>query len=132
MTTLKDHEAKAGGHEKRRFSRMEVHVKIAVAAMADAVPVRLYAALTRDVSYTGMGLTQAAACKTGDRLAVRLPSGPKSAIALFCTVMHCRPLADGIYGVGIEFTDLLPPDFIEKAAQSPEMQRRRIQNSILG
>jgi hypothetical protein len=132
IVALQAGEAKAGGgHEKRRFSRMEVHAKVTAAALAEGAVTRVYSALTRDISFTGMGLTQAVPCQAGQRIAVRLPSGSKSTLCFSCTVMHCRTLADGIYGVGLEFSEALAPDFVERAAQSPEMRIQHIRESIL-
>jgi hypothetical protein len=132
IVALQSGESKAGGgHENRRFSRIEVHSKIIAAAMADGAAVRIYSVLTRDVSFSGMGLTMAMPCQARQSIAVCLPNGTKSVLCISCTVMHCRALADGIYGVGIEFTGMLAPDFIEKAAQSPELKAQRIRDSMM-
>jgi hypothetical protein len=83
---------------------------VVVAPVVNGVIGSAFCDLTRDISLTGMGLLQAVQMNKDQQLVVRLPRGAKKALFVLCIVMHCRALADGLFGVGVEFRELMGVD----------------------
>jgi hypothetical protein len=67
-----------------------------------------FTAVTRNISFVGVGLLQSKPLIEGQQVIVRLPRGAGGRQPMFvrCTVMHVRPLADGLYVVGVEFIEV--------------------------
>src|SRR4051812_9717789 len=91
--------------EKRRAVRMTVHAKLAVGLLeiVNGKPdvTRSFSALTRDISMAGMGLLQSIAAPQGHQVLITLPrANGKGPLYVCAKVLHCRPLADGIFSVG--------------------------------
>jgi hypothetical protein len=95
------------GHEKRRTPRFALSGTVTFARLFDGRPHQWITAMSKDVSETGLGLVTSLALRIGERLVVRLPGG-KDSMTLTCRVVHSRPVADGIYAVGLEFLDMAP------------------------
>ena len=131
LMSLRGAAAPAGTLEQRRFTRMEAQAKIAVAAIADGKTASCYTALTRDISFCGIGLIQSVPPKSGNKLLVRLPRHEKSPLMIVCDIAHCANLADGLYEVGAQFVLEADPNAAQQLAESIEHERQRIQHSIL-
>jgi hypothetical protein len=92
------------GVEKRRAARMDVQSNVVVAPLnADGSVGAAFTALTRNISFVGIGLLLSKPLTAGQQVIVRLPRGAKPAMLMVCHVMHVRPLADGLYAMGVEF-----------------------------
>ena len=90
--------------EKRRAARMEVQGSVVVSPLTkDGAVGQSFTAITRDISFVGVGLLLSKPLEEGHKLVVRLPRGTRPALLMLCVVMHCRPLADGLFVVGVEF-----------------------------
>ena len=90
--------------EKRRAARMEVQGSVVVSPLTkDGAVGQSFTAITRDISFVGVGLLQSKPLEEGQKLVVRLPRGTRPALLMLCVVMHSRPLADGLFVVGVEF-----------------------------
>ncbi|MBC8107781.1 MAG: PilZ domain-containing protein [Anaerolineae bacterium] len=121
-----------GAHEKRRAVRMEVNSKLVVGVLNDGVIGRKYSVLTRDISLAGIGLLQSIALQQKQEFVLSLPRQHGKPPLFFVTVvMHCRPLADGLYGLGCEFVRQAPPEMGQKLIQDESNEHARIRNSVL-
>jgi hypothetical protein len=99
--------ADKAGLEKRRAARMDVQGTVVITPLnVDGSLGKPFTALTRNISFVGVGLLQSRPLIEGQQVIVRLPraAGGKQPMFVRCTVMHVRPLADGLYVVGVEFT----------------------------
>jgi PilZ domain len=69
----------------------------------------------RDLSSSGLGVIHTQRLDPGEQFILRMPSGTRgaTATAVLCTVVHCQPLALGVYALGARFADV-----IESAATS--------------
>ena len=94
------------GQEKRRAQRFPVSANISFARLTDAGPQQWNTALSRDVSEAGLGFVTSLKVAPGEKLAVKLPTSGKQAV-IACRVVHTRPVADGIWSVGLEFIELI-------------------------
>jgi hypothetical protein len=131
--------ATQAGAEKRRAARIDVQSSVVVAPVnADGSLAKPFSALTRNISFVGVGLLQSKPMTLGQQVIVRLPRGTKPAIFMRCAVMHVRPLADGLFVVGVEFVgeaDVTDANFAAEriaadklgptAAAQAEVQRAR-------
>ena len=45
--------------------------------------------------------------KSGDQFIVQLPKQDSKPLILLCTVKNCAQLADGLYGVGVSFAEVV-------------------------
>src|SRR5262245_42327725 len=112
ITALKGPVDTSGASEKRRAARMTVTAKLNIHIAINGQLGKTFSALTRDISLTGMGLLQAVALQANQHIIVALPRahGPLFVVAI---VMHCRPLADGLLAVGLEFVELASKETVE-------------------
>jgi hypothetical protein len=128
VNALQSSAASGKGSEKRRAARMEVQGNVVIAPLSkDGTVGKSFTAITRDISFVGVGLLQSKPLEQGQRVVVRLPRGTKSALFMLCNVMHVRPLADGLYVIGIEFVSVagVKEDALLSTAADTEMQRVR-------
>jgi len=94
---------------------------------------RKYSVLTRDISQAGIGLLQSIALQQGQEFVLSLPRQHGKPHLFFVTVvMHCRPLADGLYGLGCEFVRQAPEEMAQKLMREETSEYARIRNSVLG
>ena len=95
------------GAEKRRAARMDVQGTVVVAPLnVDGSLGKPFTAVTRNISFVGVGLLQSKPLIEGQQVVLRLPrGGTKQPMFVRCHVMHVRPLADGLYVVGVEFIE---------------------------
>ena len=116
--------------EKRQAARMTVCAKINVHLMDGNRATRTFSALTRDISLTGVGLLQAVALSPKQNVVLELP---RSHAPLFvCSLaLHCRPLADGVLAVGMEFCELASKETSEILLSQGSRAQARIAASML-
>ncbi|MGB7157213.1 MAG: PilZ domain-containing protein [Tepidisphaeraceae bacterium] len=121
------------GAEKRRAARMEVQGNVVVAPVTpDGSLGQSFTALTRDLSFVGIGLLLATRLALGQQIVVRLPRGAaEDAMYLRCTVQHVRPLADGLFVIGAEFTDVAEVKEEQLLGQAGGRELQRIRELIL-
>lgn len=133
VASLRSETQKAGGPEnnKRRFSRMELNAKVEVAAASPEILPKRFSALARDISYGGVGLTQAVPVARGQELVIRLPCGNGGILLVRSAIMHCRVLAYSLFSVGTQFMGEVGLEFLEQLALASEEELKRIRESIL-
>jgi hypothetical protein len=118
------------GSEKRQATRIDVQTKLNMAKMVDGNVVRCYSALTRDISCTGLGFFQFAPLANGEKFLVCFPFG-KEELVVVCSSMFCRPLAEGMFGIGAQFECAADAKMIEQLKQLRSGDVDRIRASIL-
>jgi len=131
LDSLKSPGSAPAGLEQRRVARMEVQAKVVVAPVVDGRLTGSFTALTRDISFRGMGLLQDLGLNAKQQFVVRLPRGNKLPLLVLCTVMRCIALADGIFAIGAEFTNVLARDTAEAMIKSGEETMERIRQTML-
>ena len=95
-----------GKDDKRGGTRMTVEDEVLVATVnPDGTPGEAFTALTRDISFAGVGLLQRTKIPQNSHLVVRLPREGKEPIVVLCKAIHVRELADGVYAIGAEFVE---------------------------
>jgi hypothetical protein len=101
VEAIRKAEAAGNGNDKRRFARITIVTKVEILNPSNG---RTYTALTRDLSLEGLGLIQSVPMTRGQQITVSLPRSAKHGpLAVQCTVMHIRELADGVWGIGALF-----------------------------
>jgi hypothetical protein len=101
VETIRKSESTGSAMDKRRFARITVVAKVEVLNPSTG---RTYTALTRDFSLEGIGLIQSIPMTRGQQITTSLPRSAKHGpLAVQCTVMHVRELADGVWGIGALF-----------------------------
>jgi len=131
VASLKSSDGSSKGSEKRRFSRFAIHAQVSLYTIEQQKVGRSYTAVIRDISFGGLGLLQGSSTDKGHRFIVRLPSGPRIDLYILCTAAFCRPLADGIFGIGAEFVSMVEKQLASDLDRRKEQEAKRIQNSIL-
>jgi hypothetical protein len=93
-----------GEEDKRGGARMTVENQVFVATVnPDGAPGESFTALTRDISFAGVGLVQHKQVARNSLLIVRLPRKGKKPLVMLCKAIHVRELADGVFTIGAEF-----------------------------
>jgi hypothetical protein len=90
-------------------------VRIGLAGQAIIIPCparcgrRPVSVAVRDLSSTGVGIIHTQRLEPGEQFILRLPQGTHGAATatVLCTVVHCQPLALGVYALGARFADLI-------------------------
>jgi c-di-GMP-binding flagellar brake protein YcgR len=121
---------KSGAGEKRRAARMTVTAKFNIHIVVNGVLGKSFSALTRDISLTGMGVLQAIALQQNQSIVVALPRSAEP-LYVVSTVMHCRPLADGLLAVGLEFAEMASKETVTMLQTEGSRQAARIADSVL-
>ena len=129
VNALQSAAAAAHNAEKRRAARMEVQGNVLVVPLGkDGTLGKSFTAVTRDISFVGVGLMQSKVLEQGQQIVVRLPRGTRPALIILCVVMYVRPLADGLYVIGAEFIRSAAgkdEQLLAKAADADIQQRAR-------
>jgi hypothetical protein len=124
--------AQGGGVEKRRAARMDVQGTIVIAPLnVDGSMDKPFTAVTRNISFVGVGLFQSKPLVEGQQVVVRLPRGTKAPMFIRCAVMHVRPLADELYVVGVEFVEVADVKDGQLAGKSGAREGQRARSTIL-
>jgi hypothetical protein len=95
------------GAEKRRATRIACEATLTVWPVVDGSPKSASTVLSRDISYSGIGLLQGKEAKVGDQFILKLPRAKADPILVLCQVTFARTLADNIYTVGASFMSIL-------------------------
>ena len=131
VAALKGAAEKAGANEKRLAARMTICAKLNVYLLQNGDLVRSFSVLTRDISITGIGLLQGIAVSGEQSVVLQLPRGLAESLCMVCRVMHCRPLADGIMAVGMEYVEKATPEITKAILANSVHERIRISQSVL-
>jgi hypothetical protein len=131
IAALKGVAEKGGANEKRGAARMTICAKLDAYILKDEDLLRAFSVLTRDISITGIGVLQGIAISSSQRLVLQLPRGLQEPICMVCKVMHCRPLADGIVAVGLEYDEKASPQITKSILSNDLQERQRISQSVL-
>jgi len=129
VSVLRDPMEKNDAAEKRRATRMGVSAKITVHLVEKGHIGRSYSAFARDISLTGIGLLQSVMLQQGQEVLLSLSRPHGRALMVVAKAMHCRPLADGLLVVGLEFSHVLAepaakPDKQPQPAAAPAVAGR--------
>src|SRR5437868_3391845 len=116
--------------EKRRAARMTVTAKVSVFLMDGNRVLRSFSALTRDISLTGVGLLQATPMSANQQVVIALPRA-HSPLFVNSLALHCRPLADGLLAVGMEFAELASKETSTLLMESGDREFARIKEAML-
>jgi hypothetical protein len=126
---------KAGGNAARRVRpRVGLRCALTIIPYADGTCGRPMKAWTRDISLGGMGILCAAVMRAGDQFIVQLPRANSKPLILICTVRNCNQLADGLYGLGVTFTEVVRKEDASPVIpvdQSKAADIQRISQAIL-
>jgi hypothetical protein len=131
IAALKGVAEKAGANEKRGAARMTICAKLDAYLLRNDELVRTFSVLTRDISITGIGLLQGVAVSSDQRIVLQLPRGLQEPLCMVCRVMHCRPLADGIAAVGMEYIEKATQQIAKSILSNDLQERQRISQSVL-
>lgn len=120
-----DHRRGSTGDDKRGGTRMAVEHEVLVATVnPDGSTGEAFTALTRDISFAGVGLFQRTKVPQNSLLVLRLPRKDMQPLVMLCKAIHVRELADGVYTIGAEFVKETSIDALSPA-QSAEVDRVR-------
>jgi hypothetical protein len=72
----------------------------------------------RDLSSAGLSVIHTQRLDGGEQFILRLPPGARGA-AVLCTVVHCRPLALGVYALAARFADLIEGSATRATGDTP-------------
>ena len=128
IAALKGPAENLSASEKRRSARMTVFAKLNV-FLVDDKNVRTFSALTRDISLTGVGLLQSTALSAGQLVILALPRA-QSPLFVVSTAMHCRPLADGLLAVGMEYVEMASKETCEMLLNNGQREHARIAEAM--
>jgi hypothetical protein len=118
------------GSEQRVSTRMDVQTAVKLATLDGGKIVRCYSALTRDVSTCGVGLFQYAPAESGSQFLIGFPYN-KSELILTSSVRFCKPMAEGLFGIGAQFEALANKEMVEALKLARQGAIDRIKSSIL-
>ena len=103
------------GHEQRRATRTVHRRTFVIHVMHDGVIGQGVPTRAHDFSSIGIGLIHAGRLAKGERFVVPLATQAGPPILLLYSVVHCRPLGNGLFGVGAELLSLMDAgDFVGK------------------
>ena len=132
VAVLRAEQSDASAQEKRNAVRMAVTTKLVVGVLDGDRITRKFSVLTRDISLAGVGLLQSIALQQGQQFVISLPrKSPRPPLFFVTEVQHCRPLADGVYGLGCEFVRPASSAMSEKLMLDQNHEYERIRNSVL-
>lgn len=103
VESLKKAAVDSRGSDKRRLHRINVHVPLPTGKLDGKGIEYRYTAMTQDISMGGIGLMQSKAYDAGVELLVELPVRVGVTMLIVSRVMYSRPLASGVYSLGLEF-----------------------------
>ena len=109
---------------------MTVTAKVNVHLISNSKVIRSFSALTRDISLTGMGLLQTVALSPQQSVVIALPRA-HSPLYVVSLAQHCRPLADGILAVGMEFSELASKETANLLLNCGDREHARIREAMM-
>ena len=95
------------GVEQRRAKRTVHRRTFIIHFMHDGVIGQGVPTRAHDFSSIGIGLIHASRLAKGERFVVPLATQSGLPVLLMYSVVHCRPLGNGLFGVGAELTSLM-------------------------
>lgn len=111
LTALREADFSKGSNERRRTARFAVQTRMSLLPFREGtVQGAALTVLTRDVSIEGLGLLLSTPLAAGTQVIAALPRDRRAPALVLCTVAHSRPLADGLWGIGAEYTELVEAD----------------------
>jgi hypothetical protein len=116
--------------EKRRAPRVPHWARTTIDLCAGSETRRQVTVTVRNLSSRGLAITYAAPLLAGEQFVMRLSQAGGQPVTMLCTVVHCRPLSNGSYNIGAEFTCML--DRETPGAQPASADIDRIRASMLG
>ncbi len=119
------------GSDKRRLSRMEIQTKVQVGVLINGQLRAKFTGLSRDISQGGIGLFISVPVEQGQQIVVELPAGQNKHVLVICTCMFGRVIANGIFGVGAEFTLEANADLIKAWDTFENQQQQRIASAMM-
>src|SRR5688572_29360814 len=105
-----------GNAARRLRPRVGLRCTLMVMPYQDGTCGRPMKAWTRDISVGGMGILCTASMAKGSQFVIQLPRPNGKPMLLLCTVKNCNELADGLFGIGATFSEI-----IRKEEQSPTL-----------
>ena len=131
ISALKGPMERAAPTEKRRAARMTVTARVTLHLVDNNRVLRSFSAITRDISITGVGLLQSVAMSMNQNVVIALPRPTNTPLFVVATVVACRPLADGLVTVGLEFAEMASKETIDILLDDGSREKARIQESML-
>ena len=105
-----------GNAARRARPRVGLRCSLTIIPYVNGACRRPLKAWTRDISLGGMGILVSMSMKSGDQFIVQLPKQDCKPMILLCTVKNCAQLADGLYGIGVSFSEV-----VRKEESSPAL-----------
>ena len=96
-----------GNAARRVKPRVGLRCSLMIMPYQDGACGRPMKAWTRDISQGGMGILCAASMAKGAQFIISLPRNNAKPMILLCTVRNCNELADGLYGLGVTFSEVV-------------------------
>src|SRR5688572_1755349 len=96
-----------GNAARRLRPRVGLHCTLMIMPYQDGTCGRPMKAWTRDISVGGVGILCAASMAKGAQFVIQLPRPGAKPMILLCTVRNCNQLADGLYGIGATFSEVV-------------------------
>jgi hypothetical protein len=120
LTALREADFSKGSNERRRTARFAVQTRMSLLPFHQgSIQGSALIVLTRDVSIEGLGLLLATPLASGTQVIAALPREKRPPALVLCTVAHSRPLADGLWGIGAEYTELVEADLALPTPSAP-------------
>jgi hypothetical protein len=107
LAVLLEPKLPGAGAEKRRATRIAVEAPVSIWPVVNGSPGTATTVLTRDISYSGVGLLLVRAVKSGDQFILKLPRAKADPMLVLCEVTFVKILAESLYGVGAQFVTIL-------------------------
>jgi hypothetical protein len=118
--------------ERRRASRLELRSQV-VARVLNANGMQGAPTTLTVVNFSprGFGLLVREPLSPGTQFVTELPRKSGGAVALLCTVVHARPVSEGLHQVGVEFTCVLHAPAAPAQIHQLAEDVNRIRHSVL-
>jgi hypothetical protein len=124
----------SGNAARRARPRVGLRCSLMIIPYANGACRRPLKAWTRDISLGGMGILTSISMKAGEQFIVQLPKADSKPLILLCTVKNCAQLADGLYGLGVTFSEVVRKEEAAPALpidQAKAADIQRISQAIL-
>ena len=129
VEALKGPTVYSGLPEKRNAARINVSAKVNIYLFENNKVERCFSALTRDISLTGIGLLQTVALSSKQHVIIAL-TRPHVPLFVISSVAACRPLADGLMAVGLEFLEIASKEACDMLTTGDSKEVDRIRDSM--
>ena len=110
---------------------MTVTARVTIHLVDNNRVTRSFSAITRDISITGIGLLQSVALSINQNVIIALPRPTSTPLFVVSTVVVCKPLADGLVAVGLEFAEMASKETIDALLNDGSREKARIAESML-